>query len=338
MSLETKYLGLSLAHPVVASASPLSATLDGIRRLEDAGAAAIVTASVYEEEVRGEEKALEAFAHIGADSHAEATSYLPPLPGYPCPLAAHVETIRRATESVSVPLIASLNGITHEGWIGIAKDLQAAGAAALELDLFHVPADVRESAANVEKKLVETVREVCRVMQIPVAVKLFPQFTAPAHLASALAASGARGLVLFNRSYEPDIDVATLNSRPSLRLSTADEIRLPLMWISLLAGKTSLSLAGGRGVAGPNDVIKYLLVGADGVLTASALLRHGPCYLSRLVRGLMDWLEAHGADSVMEIRGRLRADRLADPQAMFRKQYFRSTLLEYPVADQIPSA
>lgn len=330
MNLHTRYLGLSLAHPVIAGASPLSATFDGIRRLEDAGAAAIVTASVYEEEVRGEEAALEAFAAVGAESHPEVTSYLPPLPQSPGALAAHIEMVGHAAKSVAVPLIASLNGITREGWTGIAADLETAGAAALELDLFHLPTDPRETSADAEQRLVETVREVCRAVEIPVAVKLFPQFTAPAHLAASLVDAGASGLVLFNRGYQPDIDLETLDFRPSVRLSTADEIRLPLMWIAVLAGRTSLSLAGGRGIEGPDEVVKFLLAGADAVLTASALLRHGPSHLGRLAGGLAEWLAAHGANSVAEIRGRLSAGRRADPEALFRTHYYRTLLREYP--------
>jgi dihydroorotate dehydrogenase (fumarate) len=331
MNLRTNYLGLSLAHPVIAGASPLSATVDGIRRLEDAGAAAIVAASVYEEEVRAEDAAFEAAGAIGAESHAEVTSYLPPLPSYRGALAAHVEMIRRAAESVSVPLIASLNGVTHEGWTGIAADLEQAGAAALELNLFHVPTDPEETSSEVEYRLVETARKVCTAVTIPVAVKLSPNFTAPAHLASGLADAGARGIVLFNRWYEPDIDLETLTF---LRLSTAEEIRLPLIWVALLAGKTSLSLAGGRGVVGPEEVIKYLLAGAHVVQTASSLLRHGPRHIDRLVEGLREWIEAHGASAVEDIRGRLRADRIAQPETLLRAHYVRSLLLEYPVLDR----
>jgi dihydroorotate dehydrogenase (fumarate) len=330
MNLQTSYLGLALAHPIVAGASPLSATIDGILRLEDAGAAAIVAASVYEEEVRAEDAAFEAASLVGAESHPEVTSYLPPLPDYRGALAAHLEMIRRAAERVSVPLIASLNGITREGWTGIAADLEDAGAAALELSLFHLPTDLRETSAEAENKLVETVREVCKAVKIPVAVKLSPNVTAPAHLASALADAGARGIVLFNRWYEPDIDLATLTFRPALCLSIADEIRLPLMWVALLAGKTSLSLAGGRGVGGSDEVIKYLLAGADVVLTASSLLRYGPSHLGRMVQGLAKWLEAHGADSVAAVRGRLRADRLAHPEALLRAQYVRALQREFP--------
>ncbi len=336
MNLHTNYLGLSLAHPVVASASPLSATFDGIRRLEDAGAAAIVTASIYEEEVAAEAAALEAFATVGAESHPEVTSYLPPLPGYPSVLAARLEIIRRAADSVSVPLIASLNGITREGWTGIATDLKAAGAAAIELDLFHLPIDPRGSSAEVEHRLIETVRGVCAAVDIPVALKLSPYFAAPAHLAAALADAGARGIVLFNRLFEPDIDLETLNFCPGPSLSTAEQIRLPLMWIAILAGNTSLSLAGGRGVEGPEEVIKYLLAGADVVLTASALLRHGAGYLGRLVQGVDEWLEAHGAGSVAEICGRMRADRLGEPEALFRTNYRRTLLVGCPSFDIEP--
>ncbi|MGO9359624.1 dihydroorotate dehydrogenase-like protein [Rhodoblastus sp.] len=334
MNLQTNYLGLTLAHPIVAGASPVSATLDGIRRLEDGGAAAIVAAPVYEEEVQAMDAAFEAAGAIGAESHAEVTSYLPPLRGYRGALAAHVEMIRRAAESVSAPLIASLNGISREGWTGIAADLEEAGAAALELDLFHIPTDPRETSAEVEQRLVETVREVCATVKIPVAVKLSPNFTAPAHLALDIAATtGASGLVLFGQRYEPDIDLETLAFCPSLRLSTAQEIHESLMWIALLAGKTSLSLAAGGGVEGSAEVIKYLLAGADVVEAASSLLRHGPSHIKRLVEGLAEWIEAHGATSVDEIRGRLRADRLADPEALLRAQYVRSLLMEHRALD-----
>lgn len=315
---------------MIASASPLSATFDGIRRLEDAGAAAIVTASIYEEEVAAETAALEAFGATGAESNPEVTTYRPPQTGHPGALGAHLELIRRAADNISVPLIASLNGVTREGWTGIATDLKAAGAAAIELDLFHLPFDPRESSTEVERRLLETVREVCAAVDIPVAVKLFPYFTAPAHLAVGLADAGASGIVLFNRYLEPDIDLEGLNFRPSLDLSTAPEIRLPLMWIAMLAGKTSLSLAGGRGVTGPDEVIKYLLAGADAVQTASALMRHGPEYLRRLVRGLTDWIEARGAASVSEIRGRMRADRFAEPEALFRAHYRQMLLFGDP--------
>jgi dihydroorotate dehydrogenase (fumarate) len=330
MNLQTTYLGLSLAHPVIASASPLSATFDGIRRLEDAGAAAIVTASIYEEEVAGETAAIEAFGSTGAESNPEVTSYRPAHSGTPGALAAHLELIRRAADSVSVPLIASLNGITREGWTGIAGALKGAGASAIELDLFHLPFDPKESSAEAERRLVETVGGVCAAIDIPVAVKLFPYFTAPAHLAAALGDAGAKGIVLFNRYLEPDIDLEGLTFRPSLDLSTPPEIRLPLMWIAMLAGGTALSLVGGRGIEGPEEVVKYLLAGADAVQTASALMRHGPEHIGRLVAGLGEWIEARGANSVADIRGRMSPRRFAEPEALFRAHYRRMLLFGEP--------
>lgn len=330
MTLETTYLGLTLAHPIIAGASPLSATLDGIRRLEDAGAAAIVTATLYEEELVAQEEALEAVAVVGAESHPEVTSYLPPLRGYRNPRAAHVETVRRAAESVSVPLIASLNASTQEGWTRTAAELEAAGVAALELNLHRVPTDPAETSTHIEQQLLETVREVCASVTVPVAVKLGPYFTAPVHLAHALAEAGAEGLVLFNRFYEPDIDLETTTFRPTLESSTREDIRLPLMWMALLAGKVPLSLGASGGVEEAAEVAKYLLAGADAVLTVSALLRHGPGHLTHLVGGLTEWLEGHGAASVAEIRGRMSAHRLAHRELLLRAQPTRTLLLECP--------
>lgn len=330
MNLETTYLGLPLAHPVIAAASPLSATLDGIRRLEDAGAAAIVTASLYEEEVTGEDEALESGRLVGAESHPEATSYLPPLCGRRSPLAAHVEMVRRAAESVSVPLIASLNATTRDGWTGMAADLEAAGAAAIELNLFRVATDPAETSANVEGELVETVRGVRGAVKVPVAVKLGPQFSALLQLAGTLADAGTSGIVLFNRFYELDIDLETMTLRPRLELSTPRDIRIRLMWLAVLAGRTPLSLAATGGVEGPDEVVKCLLAGADAVQTASALLRHGPGYVSRLVKGLAEWLEAHGAASVAEVRGRMSARRLAHPEALLRAQHAPALLSACP--------
>lgn len=331
--LDTTYLGLTLAHPVIAGASPLSATLDGIRRLEDAGAAAIVTASLYEEEVLAEEKALEAGRLVGAESHPEVTRYLPPLCGCRGPLEGHIETIRRAAESISVPLIASLGATTREGWIGMAADLQAAGAAAIELNLYHVPTDPAETSADVEQGLVEIVREVGGAVGIPLAVKLSPYFAALPHLAARLADAGANGIVLFNRYYEPDIDLETLTFRPALELSRREDSRLPLMWVALLAGKTPLGLGASGGVEDVDEVVKYLLAGADAVQTASALLRHGPGHLGRLVKGLAEWLEAHEAASVTDIRGRMSANRLARSDGLLRAQHTPRLLLQCPCRD-----
>jgi dihydroorotate dehydrogenase (fumarate) len=338
VNLQTTYLGLSLAHPVVAGASPLSATLDGMRRLEDAGAAAIVTASFFEEEVAAEQEALEAARTVGAESHPEVTSYLPPLCGCRGPQAGHIETIRRAAESLSVPVIASLHATTRKGWIGGASDLQAAGAAAIELNMFQVSADLEESCSDVEKRLVDIVREIRGTVEIPIAVKLGPNHSALLHLAAMLADARANGIVLFNRLYEPDIDLETLTFRPTLALSTRSDMRLPLRWIALLHGKTPLSLAASGGVEDADEVVKYLLAGADVVQSASVLLRDGPERLAGLVQGLVNWLEAHGAASVAEIRGRVSANRIARPEALLCGQHFRTLLRECPCGDCVTGA
>ena len=330
MKLETTYLGLSLAHPIVAGASPLTATFDGVRRLEDAGAAAIVTASLYEKEILDEEEALEWGRTVGAESHPEVTTYQPPLQGCRTPLEGHLETVRRSAESLSVPLIASLHATTREAWVGMAADVESAGAAAIELNLFAVPTATDESSADVEEKLVGIVREVRGAVRIPLAVKLGPCFTALPHLAAAVADAGAGGLVLFNRFYETDIDLATMTVRPTLELSTRRDIRFPLWWTALLAGKTPLSLASTGGVERAEEVVKYLLAGADIVQTASALMRNAPEYMGRLVDGLSEWLDAHGATSVSEIRGRMSAAQLQNPEVLSRAQPTPTMLLECP--------
>lgn len=328
MDLETVYLGLRLSHPIIAGASPLSGTLDGIRRLEDAGAAAIVTASLYEDEVVADEEALEAAAVVGAESHAEVTSYLPPPCGCRTPLESHIETIRRAAESVSVPVIASLSATTREGWIGMAGDLQAAGAAALEINLISSPADPAETSADVEGKLLAIVRDVCSAVQIPVAVKLCPYFTALPQFIAAIATTQADGVVLFNRVSETDIHLETMTFERIGETSTFRDVRLPLGWIALLAGQTQLSLAATGGVEDSNEVVKYLLAGADAVQTASSLRRHGPQHMSRLVEGLTQWLEAHGATSVAEVRGRMSARRLRHPEGFARPQSIQESQME----------
>ena len=328
MDLSTTYLGLELKHPVVASASPLTATYDGIRRLEDADAAAVVMSSIYEEQIRAEDAAYALYTEHASHSHPEAASYFPEVPDYEHGLSGRLETLRRAAESVAIPVIASLNGATAEGWIEYATKLEQAGAAALELNIYFVPADFAQSGAEIELRHVEIVRAVRRAVKIPLSVKLSPFFSATGHMALQLAAAGAGGLVLFNRFYEPDIDLATLAARRDLELSTRYDIRLPLMWIALLYGRIEASLAASRGVDGPDEVVKYLLAGADAVMTTSALLRHGPRHIGALVSGLERWLDAHGHVSVADIRGLRSVGRLDNAAEVLRAQYMR-LLTEY---------
>jgi dihydroorotate dehydrogenase (fumarate) len=328
MSLSSRYLGLQLAHPIVASASPLTSTLDGMRRLEDAGAAAVVMASLYEEQIRAEDTAYALLTEHGSNSQAEAGSYFPELPDYDSGVSGHLETLRSASESLDIPVIASLNGTTAEGWIGHARALEQAGAAAIELNIYSVPVDPAISGAEVERRTLEIVREVAATVKIPVAIKPVPYFSSMPHMAAELVRAGAKGLVIFNRLYAPDIDLATLRVTRSLPLSTAAELPLSLVWIALLSRRLGCSLAASRGVETHVEVVKYLLVGADIVMTASALLRNGVQHLGTMRQGLERWLGENGYDSVDAIRGLKDATHVQDIDALLRAQYV-AALTEY---------
>lgn len=323
MNLATDYLGLKLAHPIVTSASPLSRDLDGIRRLEDAGAAAVVMPSIYEEEIEAEDEAFEVLVERGSLTQPEAAGgYFPDMTAFRVGgLEARLETLRRAAEACAIPIIASLNGSSPEGWTGVARDLEAAGAAAIELNLYRVPTDPREGAAEVEGRSIETVRAVATAVSIPVSVKLGPWLSSPGNHAMNVVGAGARGVVLFNRFYQPDIDLATLQPKPSLELSTPYEIRQALLWIALLAGRIDASLAASSGVNTAEEVVKYLLAGADAVMTASSLLRHGPEHIAALRLGLEQWMESRGFDDIGGWRGLMAAAYLRDREALVRAQY-----------------
>lgn len=323
MDLRTRYLGLDLAHPIVASASPLSKSLDGIRRLEDAGAAAIVLFSLFEEQIHQENEAFDHLSELGSESFAESLSYFPAVGQDPVGPDSYLELIRRAREAVAVPLIGSLNGMTDQGWTSFARLIAEAGAHAIELNVFSLPTDPAISARDVEQRTVDVVTAVRRTVSIPVAVKLSPFFSAPGELATRLVAAGADGLALFNRFYQPDFDLERLAVEPSLELSKPSEIRLPLLWIALLHGRVRVSLAATTGVDSATEVVKYLLAGADAVMTTSALLRHGVGHLRTLIAGLSEWLERHECDSVAQIRGSMSLRKVANPEAFERANYIR---------------
>ena len=324
MTLATRYLGLQLTHPIVASASPLTATFDGMRRLEDAGAAAVVMASLYEEQIRAEDEAYARFTEHGSFSQAETGSYFPELPDYDSGVSGHLETLRRATESLRIPVIASLNGTTTQGWVEHARRLEQAGAAALELNIYSIPIDPDVSGAAVEQQYIDIVREVRSTVRIPISVKLAPYFTALPNLAAGLVRAGVDGLVLFNRFYAPDVDLQTLRMTRSLPLSTAAELPLSLVWIGILSRRLKCSLAASRGVESEIEVVKYLLAGAHAVMTTSALLRHGPQYLGVMRDGLERWLTEHRFDSVDAIRSLKDATHVDDADAFLRAQYVAS--------------
>jgi len=321
--LTTRYLGLSLAHPVIASASPLTSTFDGMRRLEDAGAAAVVMVSLHEEQIRGEDTAYTLLTEHGSYSQAEAGTYFPELPDYNEGVAGHLESLRRASEALDIPVIASLNGTSSEGWTEYAHVLEQAGAAALELNVFHVPAE-QQSSGEVEATYLEILRRVKASVHIPVSVKLSPFFSSLGHMAKELERAGADGLVLFNRVVQRDIDLETLELKVDFQLSTPSEIHLPLAWTALLSPHVGLSLAASGGVETFEQVVKYLLVGADAVMTTSALLRHSPERLGTLVVALEGWLEANRFPSVAAIRGLKAVKSAEDAAQRLRSDYVKS--------------
>jgi dihydroorotate dehydrogenase (fumarate) len=320
-TLTSKYLGLELKHPIIASASPLTSTFDGMRRLEDAGAAAVVMSSLYEEQVRAEDANYAEHTEYTAGSHPEAASYFPALPDYDHGVSGHVDTLRRAAAALHIPVIASLNGTSDDGWLDFAVQFEQAGAAALELNLYILPTDFAVSSADTEKRYIEIIRHVKSKVMIPVTVKLPAFFSAFGNFVTQLEAAGASGVVLFNHFFRSDIDLDTFTLQGNVAPSVPRDIHLPLTWIALLSGRVELSLAAGMGVDTHVEVLKYLLAGADAVATASSLLRHGAGHMTDLVSGLDRWLTDHGYDSVNSIRGALDGTHVDRVNVHMRSQY-----------------
>lgn len=323
VDLRTTYMGLELAHPVIASASPLSKDVDGIKRLEDGGAAAIVMFSLFEEQIRHEREAVEHLTDLGAESFAESLSYFPALPDFRVGPDRYLTLIRRAREAVRVPILASLNGVTSEGWVDYAKQIHQAGASAIELNVYSIAADLALTGRDVEERYLAILRAVKAAVPIPVAMKLSPFFSAFGNMAKQLDDAGADALVLFNRFYQPDFDLERLEVVPNLELSSPGEIRLPLLWIAVLHGRVRASLAATTGVHTPAEVLKYLMAGADAVMTTSSLLRKGPQHLGALVAGARAWMEQRGYASVAQMKGSMSQRKVADPAAFERANYLR---------------
>jgi dihydroorotate dehydrogenase (fumarate) len=326
MDLNTRYMGLDLKHPLIASASPLSETLDGIRRLEDGGAAAVVLFSLFEEQIQQEQSVLIDALNQGADSFAESLSFFPSLDLDDFATTPHdyLNLVRRAAESTNIPIIASLNCITSEGWTGFARQIEQAGASGIELNIFAIETDLSMTGQAVEQRYLDSLRLVKQAVDIPIAMKLSPFFSAFGHMARQLDDAGADALVVFNRFYRPDLNIDTLEITPTLTLSHPSEMRLPLQWIALLHGKIKASLGATRGVDTSAEVIKYLLAGADAVMTTSALLRKGTTYLAELIAGLESWMEAHEIDSVSALRGLLSHAQVTDPRPLERANYIKT--------------
>jgi len=323
MDLTTRYLGLTLKNPLIASASPLGFDLENIAELEDKGAAAIVLPSIFEEQIALGSVRAGGFTLEGAEDFAAASSYFPPAAAYRAGPERYLEIIRRARETVEIPIIASLNGTTDTGWTRYARLAEQAGAQAIELNIFFIPADLSITSAQVEQRYLDILRLVKQAVSIPVAVKLSPFFSAPGHFIGQLDDAGADGFVLFNRFYQPDIDLTTLRLERDLTLSSSQEIRLPLLWLGRLAGRVRGSLAASTGVETADEVIKYLLVGADTVMTTSALLRHGIGHMATLLASLTQWLDARGVAAVSEMRGRMSQRQIDDPTGFDRANYLK---------------
>jgi dihydroorotate dehydrogenase (fumarate) len=324
IDLSTKYLGLKLDTPLVASASPLSQDLDGVRRLEDAGASAVVLYSLFEEQLRQEAMELEYHLSAGTESFAESLSYLPMRGEFRTGPEGYLEHIRRCASAVHVPIIASLNGATLGGWTKYAKEIEEAGADAIECNIYSIPTDIDVTGAEVEQGYVDILRAVKSAVRIPVAVKLSPFFSNMAHMAKRLEQAGANGLVLFNRFYQPDIDLDELEIRPNVLLSTPQALRLPLTWIGILYGRIRTSFAATSGIHGAEEVIKLLLVGADVTQMCSALLTNGTSHLRHVERELREWLEGHEYESIAQMQGSMSQLRCPDPSAFERAQYMRA--------------
>lgn len=307
MDLATRYLGLALRNPIIASASPLTGEVGTIRQLEDWGAGAVVLPSLFEEQIRQEEQLAEMLTSVGADSSPEASSYFPASTKYNAGPHGYLDLVARARAAVDIPVIASLNGTTEAGWVDYARLVEQAGAAALELNIYRIEVRPGMTGAEVDADCMRLFTAVRSRVAIPVSVKLHPCYSAFGALALQLDAAGADGLVLFNRVYQSDIDLNNLRWSNNVALSGAGEIQLGLLWLSLLAGRMQrASLAASTGVETADEVIKYLLAGADAVMTTSALLRHGPRHLRTLVASLEAWLSARGYTSVTAIRGLMR--------------------------------
>ena len=324
MDLRTTYLGFDLPHPLMPGASPFADDLDAVRRLEDAGASAIVMHSLFEEQITREEQGVVHNMQVHEDSFAEALSYFPAPDEYALGPDRYLDQVRRIKAAVRVPVIASLNGTTAAGWLHYAQLIQQAGADALELNFYHVATDPTETSAHVERRLLDSVHTLRQQVTIPLAVKLSPFFSSLPHLARELDACGATGLVIFNRFYQPDIDLDMLEAVPRLHFSTSDELLLRVRWLAILSGRVKLSLGATGGVHTGLDALKAVMAGAHAVQMVAALLTRGPAHLATVRHELAHWLEEHEYDSLRQAQGSMSLMRSPAPEAFERGNYMRA--------------
>jgi len=322
MDLKTTYLGLELANPIVSGSCPLGANLDTVRLLEDAGAAAVVMPSLFEEEIMAAATAQMEMESAGA-GFAEASSYIPNPDGYHVGPDQYLDHLRAAKEAVSIPIIASINGTSAGGWTRYAKKMEEAGADALELNTYYIATDANEPGSDVEKRTLDIVTAVKEAVSIPIAVKLSPFFSSLANFAKQLQEKGADGLVIFNRFYQPDLDIEELDVVPNLRLSTADELRLRLRWLAILSCQVELSLAATGGAHNAVDVIKATMAGAHSVQMVSALLIHGPEHIKRTLEAVDFWLTEHEYESLRQMQGSMNMSKVPDAAKLTRANYMK---------------
>ena len=324
MDLSTTYLGLKLRTPLVPAASPLSEDIDTIEQMQAAGASAVILYSLFEEQLRQDSAELAQHLEHGTFSTPEALTYFPEPEEFRLGPEEYLEHIARAKKAVDIPIIASLNGSSAGGWTQYAKGIQEAGADALELNIYYIPTDLDQTSVQIEQNYLDILKAVKSVVTIPVAVKLSPFFTNFANMAKRLDVGGADGLVLFNRFYQPDIDLENLEIRPNILLSTPMAMRVPLRWIALLYGKLNANLAATSGIHRASDVLKVLMAGADVALLCSALIRHGVRQIGVIERDLVAWREEHEYRSVAQLKGSLSQKNCPDPSAFERAQYMRA--------------
>jgi len=323
IDLSTTYLGLNLKNPLVASASPLSESVHNVRRLEDSGIAAVVLHSLFEEQVELESDELDTFLRQGEEVSPEAASHFPELMFPVMAPEAYLKHIEKCKQAVKIPIIASLNGTTTGGWINYAKQMQQAGADALELNIYYVAADAALTSEYVESRYIELVKAVKSVVSIPVAVKLGPYFSSMANFAKRLDSAGANALVLFNRFYQPDFDLESLEVTPNLILSNSHELLLRLHWVATIYGQVKSDIALTGGVHGPTDVVKAVMAGANVAMMTSALLKRGITYIDTMITELLIWMNEHGYDSVRQMRGSMSRNAVPKPSAFERANYMK---------------
>lgn len=324
MDLTTKYMGLKLKNPIVPSASPLSQTVDSVKAMEDAGASAVVVYSLFEEQIAHESGELDHFLSFGAESYSEATSYFPEQEQFnlgPYEYLDHIANLKKVTD---IPIIGSLNGVSSGGWVKYAKNIEQAGADALELNVYYIPTNVNLTSNEIENMYLDTLKSIKEQINIPVAIKLSPFFTSMSNMARKLDAANADALVMFNRFYQPDFDLEKLEVVPNLILSTNWEMRLPLRWIAILYSHIKASMAATSGIHNYEDVIKVMMAGGDAAMVCSELLMNGIGRITEMIKGLENWMEENEYESIDMMKGSMSQKAVQEPAAFERANYMKA--------------